>query len=47
MVINCPGGGWIVMAGGNHPVEATINVFNADGTPFDYTYKVDHQAGYL
>ncbi|KAI7890683.1 uncharacterized protein EV154DRAFT_564108 [Mucor mucedo] len=47
VVINCPGGGWITMGGGNDPVLATIDVFNPDGTPYNFQYRVDHQAGYL
>lgn len=46
MVINVPGGGWIVLGGGAEAVQATIDVYNPDGTPFNYEYRVDHQAGY-
>lgn len=46
MIVSLPGGGWIELAGGKTPETATINVFNADGSPYDYTYKVDFQAGY-
>ncbi|GAA5804363.1 hypothetical protein HPULCUR_009851 [Helicostylum pulchrum] len=47
VVVNVPGGGWISMKGNDQPYEFTILVYNADGSPFDFEYKVDHQAGYL
>ncbi|KAG2231092.1 hypothetical protein BDF21DRAFT_393532 [Thamnidium elegans] len=47
VVVSVPGGGWVSMRGNEAPYEFNINVYNADGTPFDFEYRVDFQAGYL
>jgi hypothetical protein len=44
-MVNVPAGGYIDLGGGIHPAEATIDVFNPDGSPFNYEYKVDQQVG--
>jgi hypothetical protein len=46
MVISLPSGGWVEFAGGMGPESQIINVHNADGSPYNFTTKIDHQAGF-
>ncbi|EPB87412.1 hypothetical protein HMPREF1544_05838 [Mucor circinelloides 1006PhL] len=46
VVISLPAGGWIEFGGDAGPETQTLHVFNPDGTPYDYKYRTDPQAGY-
>ncbi|KAI9347084.1 hypothetical protein BD770DRAFT_413638 [Pilaira anomala] len=46
IVISFPGGGSVTFSSGtDSPFKFLINVYNADGSPFDYDYRFDEQAG--
>lgn len=46
MVISLPSGGWIEFGGGEAPETQTLDVYNPDGSFYDYKLRLDFQAGY-
>ncbi|KAL9536987.1 hypothetical protein MBANPS3_012188 [Mucor bainieri] len=46
VVISLPAGGWIEFGGGARADTETLHVFSSDGSPYDYKYRTDPQAGY-
>ncbi|KAI7904842.1 uncharacterized protein BX663DRAFT_503761 [Cokeromyces recurvatus] len=46
LVISFPSGGSIVFNGDANPATEKIKVYNPDGSPYGFKFRVDDQAGY-